>query len=216
MSGWLYSCRMSLQVHVVVVCKSELAFLKLRNSTVVEVAIGRAASAACAPTLSVWMDPEVRTHLSANLKSRLDAFNLGSEPTLYEHVDGLTAPIILIHDAQRPLTLPASFDRVSAMVSMSSDITRVCPAHLVVDTLKEVSADFVVSGTVDRSRVQALSSPEGYLKSELRKPTGVVWNFDVASGKTSYVQGDQESIRIREAADVLLVESFLIWQTKSS
>lgn len=214
MSGWLYAYCMSSQVHVVVVCKTELAFLKLRSSTVVEVAINRALSAVCAPTLSVWMDPEVRTHLPANLKSRLDASNLGNEHTLYEHVESVSAPIVLIHDAQRPLTLPVSFDRVSSMVS--SDTTRVCPAHLVVDTLKEVDTDFVVSGTVDRSRVQALSSPEGYLKSELRKPTGVIWNFDVASGETGYVQGDQESIRIREAADVLLVESFLIWQTKSS
>jgi 2-C-methyl-D-erythritol 4-phosphate cytidylyltransferase len=204
---------MGSQVHVVVVCKSELAFLDLGSSTVVEVAIGRALSAGCAPSLSVWMDAEVRSHLRTDLKNKLDAYNLGLEQSLFDHVQSLSAEVILVHDAQRPLTLPVSFDRVAEMVSLET--SRVCPAHVVVDTLKEVNTDYVISGTVDRNQVQALSSPEGYLKSELRKPTGAVWNFDVATGKTGYVKGDQESIRIREAADVLLVESFLIWQTSN-
>jgi hypothetical protein len=33
------------------------------------------------------------------------------------------------------------------------------------------------------------------------------------NAKVDFVRGDQESLRVREAEDVLLVESFLAWQT---
>ena len=79
-----------------------------------------------------------------------------------------------------------------------------------------MGADGRVLGTVDRNTVQSLTSPEGYLRSALDgSPPQGHWSLGFEAGETKLVAGDQESLRVREAADVLLVESFLAWQTRA-
>lgn len=202
---------MSRRVHVVLVCKSDLAFLPLRNSTVLQIAAERAAAANCKPSLSVWVSPEIPITNPVAVQIADRQIRIGFESTLAEHLAEISAECILIHDSQRPLTPSASFDRVAELLSQS--VTRVSPAHVVVDTLKIVDAHFITNGTVNRDLVSALSSPEGYWAEAIESAATGVWSFNTAFGATEFVTGDQEAIRIREAADVLLVESFLVWQT---
>jgi 2-C-methyl-D-erythritol 4-phosphate cytidylyltransferase len=198
-------------VHVVLVCKSDLAFLPLRESTVLQVAAERAAAAKSAPSLSVWVSPEIPVMNSIQAEIAGKQVPVGFESTLAEHIQKYPAERILLHDVQRPLTPSKSFDKVAEILSPS--ITRACPAHVVVDTLKVVDEKFITTGTVNRDQVSALSSPEGYWSAAMGNQTSGVWSFEVTTGSTEYVAGDQEALRIRESADVLLVESFLIWQT---
>ncbi|MFZ9751465.1 MAG: hypothetical protein ACO3CN_05120, partial [Candidatus Nanopelagicales bacterium] len=88
------------------------------------------------------------------------------------------------------------------------------PAHVVVDTLKQIDSNRLVTATIDRNSAQALTSPECYWVSSITNespPDG--WSFSIEPSESkSLVQGDLESIRVRCAEDVVLVEPFLEWE----
>ncbi|BCJ43240.1 2-C-methyl-D-erythritol 4-phosphate cytidylyltransferase [Actinoplanes ianthinogenes] len=74
--------------------------------------------------------------------------------------------IVLVHDAARCLTPPSVVERVAAAVRAGADA--VIPVLPVVDTIKEVAADDTVLGTVDRSVLRAVQTPQGFRASVLR------------------------------------------------
>ena len=198
-------------MHLVLACKSELAFLPMRGSTVVEIAFERIKKATLVDSVSIWAPADLVSFETDSLIGRLNSHNFDYQTTLAEHIATVDADVVLVHDAQRPLTLPATIDDVAAAVSET--VTRVCPAHIVVDTLKVLDENSVITDTVNRDKVLALSSPEGYWKAALGEQVDGVWHFEMKSGSTEFVRGTTEATRIRAAEDVLLVESFLVWQT---
>lgn len=200
-------------VHVVVACYSDLALLPLGDSSVVSVAVQRALRAKCTPSVSVWIAPAALAAWE-KLPARLRPLaNAETARSLAEHAREVSCTKLLVHDATRPLTESSTFDRVAA--ALDGQVTAVRPAHVVVDTLKELDSEKHVVGTFDRNRVLALTSPEGYISAALvdRRPAAS-WTLAVAPLQAEYVRGDQESLKVREPADVLLVESFLAWQTR--
>lgn len=74
--------------------------------------------------------------------------------------------IVLVHDAARCLTPPSVVERVAAAVRAGADA--VIPVLPVVDTIKEVGADDTVLGTVDRSVLRAVQTPQGFRATVLR------------------------------------------------
>ncbi len=74
--------------------------------------------------------------------------------------------IVLVHDAARCLAPADLFERVAAAVRDGADA--VIPALPVVDTIKEVAADGTVLGTVDRSVLRAVQTPQGFRAPVLR------------------------------------------------
>jgi 2-C-methyl-D-erythritol 4-phosphate cytidylyltransferase len=75
-------------------------------------------------------------------------------------------PIVLVHDAARCLTPVSVFERVAAAVRDGADA--VIPVLPVVDTIKEVDAEGTVLGTVDRSVLRSVQTPQGFRASVLR------------------------------------------------
>ncbi|WP_329015664.1 2-C-methyl-D-erythritol 4-phosphate cytidylyltransferase [Micromonospora rifamycinica] len=73
--------------------------------------------------------------------------------------------IVLVHDAARALTPPALVEAVAAAVRAGHQA--VIPVLPVVDTIKEVDADGVVLGTVDRSALRAVQTPQGFRREVL-------------------------------------------------
>lgn len=73
--------------------------------------------------------------------------------------------IILVHDAARALAPPSLVESVAAAVRAGH--AAVIPVLPVVDTVKEVGADGVVLGTVDRSALRAVQTPQGFRRSVL-------------------------------------------------
>ena len=69
-------------------------------------------------------------------------------------------PIVLVHDAARALTPPGLVEAVAAAVRGGRPA--VIPVLPVVDTVKEVDADGVVLGTVDRSTLRIVQTPQGF------------------------------------------------------
>jgi 2-C-methyl-D-erythritol 4-phosphate cytidylyltransferase len=74
-------------------------------------------------------------------------------------------PIILVHDAARAFAPPELVDRVAAAVRAGSDA--VIPVLPVVDTVKQVDPDGTVTGTVDRSALRAVQTPQGFRRTVL-------------------------------------------------
>lgn len=73
--------------------------------------------------------------------------------------------IVLVHDAARALTPPALVESVAEAVRAGHDA--VIPVLPVVDTIKEVDAGERVLGTVDRSALRAVQTPQGFRRSVL-------------------------------------------------
>jgi 2-C-methyl-D-erythritol 4-phosphate cytidylyltransferase len=73
--------------------------------------------------------------------------------------------IVLVHDAARALIPPDLVESVAAAVRAGHDA--VIPVLPVVDTIKEVGTDEVVLGTVDRSTLRAVQTPQGFRRSVL-------------------------------------------------
>ncbi len=74
-------------------------------------------------------------------------------------------PIVLVHDAARPLTPPELIDEVAAAVRAGHDA--VIPVLPVVDTIKRVDGAGSVLDTVDRSSLRAVQTPQGFSRATL-------------------------------------------------
>jgi 2-C-methyl-D-erythritol 4-phosphate cytidylyltransferase / 2-C-methyl-D-erythritol 2,4-cyclodiphosphate synthase len=68
--------------------------------------------------------------------------------------------VVLVHDAARAFTPPEVFDRVIREVRGSGG--GVIPVMPVVDTVKHVDEGEQVTATVDRSRLRAVQTPQGF------------------------------------------------------
>lgn len=73
--------------------------------------------------------------------------------------------IVLVHDAARALTPPELVESVAEAVRSGHDA--VIPVLPVVDTIKEVDAGERVLGTVDRSALRAVQTPQGFRRTVL-------------------------------------------------
>ena len=202
-----------LSVHIVISVESELALLPLGSNTIVGNAVNRAIGANCKPEVSVWIKPELRNAWQKLDKKLRDKYVVETAENLFDVAKQSKADVLMIHDAQRPLTLSSTFDRVADHIS--NEITSARPAHIVVDTLKIIDDTRIVTGTVNRDTVQSLTSPEGYLRTAITGHNDNGWTFTTGNGTTELVRGDQESLKVRSPEDVQLVESFLVWQTQS-
>ena len=123
--------------------------------------------------------------------------------------------IILVHDAARALTPPELVESVAAAVRGGR--SAVIPVLPVVDTIKEVGADEVVLGTVDRAALRAVQTPQGFRRSvltaahaaagdPLTDDAGLVEKQGVA---VSCVPGSEYALKITRPFDLALAEHLL-------
>lgn len=124
------------------------------------------------------------------------------------------AAVVLVHDAARPLLPEEVIERVVAALSEGWD--GAVPALPVADTVKRVDGDQVVE-TLPRGELVATQTPQAFIASVLREAlSGDVTNAsDCASlveargGRIKVVEGDRRLLKVTDAADLALVESWL-------
>jgi 2-C-methyl-D-erythritol 4-phosphate cytidylyltransferase len=124
------------------------------------------------------------------------------------------AAVVLVHDAARPLLPEAVIERVLAPLSQGWD--GVIPALPVADTVKRVEGDRVVE-TLTRDDLVAVQTPQAFLADVLRRAVGgdVSSATDCASlveasgGRVTWVEGDPRLLKVTDAGDLALVESWL-------
>lgn len=201
-----------LSVHIVIAVDSELALLPLGTNTIAGTAATRAMTSSCKPKVSIWVHPDLRVKWQELDHHFSNPCEIETGETLLAVAEASIADVLMIHEARRPLTLSTTFDRVANAIS--NEITSARPAHAVVDTLKIVDENRIVTGTVNRNLVQSLTSPEAYLHKAITGKSENGWMFTTGFGAEELVRGDQESLKVRAPEDVQLVESFLVWQTK--
>jgi len=73
--------------------------------------------------------------------------------------------VVLVHDAARALTPATLIDAVVAAVRSTGH--GIVPGLPVVDTIKSVDADATILGTVDRSLLSAVQTPQGFPRTML-------------------------------------------------
>jgi 2-C-methyl-D-erythritol 4-phosphate cytidylyltransferase len=124
------------------------------------------------------------------------------------------AAVVLVHDAARPLLPEAVIERVLAPLSEGWD--GAVPALPVADTVKRVEGDRVAE-TLPRRELVAAQTPQAFVASVLREAlAGDVSNAsDCASlveargGRIVVVEGDRRLLKVTDADDLALVESWL-------
>jgi len=124
------------------------------------------------------------------------------------------AAVVLVHDAARPLLPEDVIERVLAPLSEGWD--GVVPAVPLADTVKRVEGDRVVE-TLSRDDLVAVQTPQAFLADALRRAVSgdVSSATDCASlvesqgGRIKVVEGDPRLLKVTDADDLALVESWL-------
>lgn len=116
------------------------------------------------------------------------------------------AEVIVVHDAARPVPLPAVWDRVLAAVAAGADAA--VPVVPVTDTLRELDR-----GTVDRGRYVAVQTPQAFRAAALRAAhaggldaTDDASLVEAAGGRVVLVDGEPSNVKITAAVDLALAE----------
>jgi 2-C-methyl-D-erythritol 4-phosphate cytidylyltransferase len=127
--------------------------------------------------------------------------------------DGLD--IVLVHDAARALAPTELVEAVAAAVRGGHDA--VIPVLPVVDTVKEVAASGAVVGTVDRSVLRTVQTPQGFRRSVLvaahaaaadehTDDAGMVEKLGLP---VHTVPGHEAAFKITKPLDLVLAEALL-------
>jgi 2-C-methyl-D-erythritol 4-phosphate cytidylyltransferase len=124
------------------------------------------------------------------------------------------AAAVLVHDAARPLLPEEVIERVTAPLSDGWD--GVVPVLPVPDTVKKVDHDRVVE-TLRRAELVAAQTPQSFVAAALRDALAgdVSEASDCSSlveargGRIKVVDGDRRLLKVTDAEDLALVESWL-------
>jgi len=124
------------------------------------------------------------------------------------------APVIVVHDAARPLADPALFGRVIAAVRDGAD--GAVPGISVPDTVKRVDASGQVIETLDRTALRAIQTPQAFAAEVLRgahaaggEATDDAALVEAAGGRVVVVEGDPGNLKVTGPDDLLQAETLL-------
>lgn len=127
-------------------------------------------------------------------------------------------PVILVHDAARPLLPEAVIERV--ITALGDGWDGAVPALPVADTIKRAREDGAVLETLDRSGLVAVQTPQAFASAALRSAlggdiTGVTdcaGLVEAAGGRVRIVEGDPRLLKVTTPSDLALVETLLASQ----
>ena len=124
---------------------------------------------------------------------------------------------VLVHDAARPL-VPASLFR-EALAALERADAAVAAAQ-VTDTVKEAGPDHRVVGTLDRSRLWAIQTPQAFRRSALERALDVpddvlaqatddAWLVERAGGSVVVVPAPPGNFKVTTPHDLTVAELLL-------
>jgi 2-C-methyl-D-erythritol 4-phosphate cytidylyltransferase len=123
--------------------------------------------------------------------------------------------IVLVHDAARALTPPELIESVAAAVR--GGLPAVIPVLPVIDTIKQVGPDDVVHGTVDRSVLRSVQTPQGFRHDVLAQVHASATDLltddaglvERAGVPVTCVPGSELALKITRPLDLVLAEALL-------
>lgn len=206
------------------------AFVALRGVPILERAL-RGVFDSVEPAQVVVVAPESHLKFARTIAARVagaasDAITVvaGGSTRQASVAAGLAALMssvdtVLVHDAARALTPPELIDRVARAVRTTG--AGVIPALPVTDTIKRVGPDAAVQGTVDRSNLVHVQTPQGFPRADLEaayasateEHTDDAALFAAHGGRVSVVEGEARAFKITTAWDLRRAENVLGAQT---
>jgi 2-C-methyl-D-erythritol 4-phosphate cytidylyltransferase len=124
-------------------------------------------------------------------------------------------PVLVLHDAARPLAPPALAAAVLAEL-LATGCAAVVPVLPLTDTVKLVDADGLITATPDRAGLRVLQTPVA-VRAELlgpgADPLGAVVEL-AASGAVHSIPGDPLAFPVHSAWDVELAELLVAEATR--
>ena len=119
---------------------------------------------------------------------------------------------VLVHDAARALAPSAFLASVVAAVRATGDA--VVPALPVTDTVKQIDDDDVVTATVDRERLRAVQTPQGFPRALLERAyadpaaehTDDAATVAAVGGVVRVIPGDERAFKITTPWDLRRAE----------
>jgi len=132
------------------------------------------------------------------------------------------APIVLIHDAARPLVGGATIDAVREALN-DADVDGAIPALSVTDTIKRIDGRRIVD-TVDRTMLVAVQTPQAFRTDVLIAAHGLERDDDatddaslveIAGGTVVVVDGDRDNLKITFPGDLDIAEAILAGRARS-
>ena len=113
---------------------------------------------------------------------------------------------VLVHDAARPVPVHDVWRRV--LDALAEGAEAVVPVVPLTDTMRSIDG-----GTVDRDRLVAVQTPQGFAAGVLREahhaePEGTddASLVETAGGKVTIVDGDPDNIKVTTRVDLALAE----------
>lgn len=120
-----------------------------------------------------------------------------------------SASIVLVHDGARPLATAGIFERVIESVAAGADAA--VPVVALADTIRDLDR-----GTVDRSRLVAVQTPQGFRAELLRSlhahqpdATDDAGLVEAAGGTVTLVEGDERNRKITQPVDLVIAAALL-------
>jgi 2-C-methyl-D-erythritol 4-phosphate cytidylyltransferase len=124
---------------------------------------------------------------------------------------------VVVHDAARPLVTPEHFREVLAALA---DADCAIAAARCTDTVKEAGPDRLVTGTLDRSRLWAIQTPQAFRRAALERALGVgeellaratddAWLVERAGGAVRVVESTPANLKVTTPHDLRIAEYLL-------
>lgn len=130
----------------------------------------------------------------------------------------VTGDLVLVHDAARPLVTPGLIDAAVEALESDPEADAVVAAAPVTDTIKRVGPDGLVAGTLDRSELRSVQTPQVFRTDVLRRAieTGDVDNatddaflIESAGGRVAVLDAPATNIKVTVPSDIELAALLL-------
>jgi 2-C-methyl-D-erythritol 4-phosphate cytidylyltransferase len=132
-------------------------------------------------------------------------------------LERVSADVVVVHDAARPLVTPDVFTRV---LEALRDAECAIAAARVPDTIKEADAGGVVTATLDRSRLWAIQTPQAFRRAPLSaalavpddvlaRATDDAWLIERAGGRVRVVETTPANFKVTTPHDLRVAELLL-------
>lgn len=125
----------------------------------------------------------------------------------------VTSDLVLVHDAARPLVTPELIDAAIDALERDRASDAVIAAAPVTDTIKRVGADGEVTGTLDRSELRSVQTPQVFRTEALRRAiaggdlenaTDDAFLIESAGGRVTVLDSPPGNIKVTVPSDIEL------------
>jgi 2-C-methyl-D-erythritol 4-phosphate cytidylyltransferase len=124
---------------------------------------------------------------------------------------------VVVHDAARPLVTP---DHFRGTLAALADVDCAVAAAPCTDTVKEAGEDRLVIGTLDRSRLWAIQTPQAFRRAALERALSVgddllaaatddAWLVERTGGTVRVVESTPANLKVTTPHDLRIAELLL-------